>query len=154
MIKIFLAAIILIFTGCGSSQKEATPKQKSSVVKIDKKSTLKKKKAIKNTQPKWINNPNIDGQTGAVGIVKLMKNKKKQKYIAKKLAIASLQEQKRVEVDTKVTTSQRVLNNSKSTSYTAQETHQTSNHYKTYDIIQKDDYSDGENYYIWMVVKK
>lgn len=95
--------------------------------------------------PKWINNPDLDGYIGSVGIVKEMKNKKKRNYIAKKLAIASLQERKRVLMESSV---------EKKDSELVSTIKQSSSHFNDYEIIQKDDYSDGENYYVWVVIKK
>ena len=135
---LFLACGIL-FSGCGSLDVE--PK----VEKVKSKNIEPKVIVQDSNIPKWINNPDIDGYIGAVGIVKKMKNKKKQKYIAKKLAIASLQEQKRVMFESKIT---------KRDSELIQEIKQTSSHYNSYDIIQKAEFSDEENYYVWMVIKK
>lgn len=95
--------------------------------------------------PKWINNPDMGGNIGSVGIVKEMKNKRKRNYIAKKLAIASLQERKRVMMESSVEkTDSELVSNIK----------QTSSHFNDYEIIQKAEYSDGENYYVWVVIKK
>ena len=136
---ILLVVIAVSFVGCGSSSKSVAVK----------KVQTKKVAKPKNTKPKWIENPDLDGNIGAVGIVKLMENKKKQLYIAKKLATASLQERKRVEID-----SQMKLSSGKNGDESSSVIKQTSSHYNAYDIIQKGEFSDKENYYIWMVVKK
>ena len=129
-----LLACGIIFSGCGSSKPEVT-----------KKVEVKEQKIQDSKIPKWINNPDIDGYVGAVGIVKKMKNKKKQKYIAKKLAVASLQERKRVMFESKI---------NKRDSKLVQEIKQTSSHYNSDNIIVKDEYSDDESYYVWMVIQQ
>jgi hypothetical protein len=149
MKKIVLLGIVFAFVGCTNSQTALTPAPKSVVKKAVQKQVIQKK-----TYPQWIDNPNIDGEDGVVGIVKLMKNKKKQEYIAKKLAIASYQEQKRINIDTTTKTNQSVSGNSYATSSSSQITRQTSNHFKTNTMVKKAEFSDKENYYIWMVVKK
>ena len=95
--------------------------------------------------PKWINNPDQGGNFGAVGIVKEMKNKKKRDYIAKKLAIASLQERKRVLMESSV---------EKRDSELVSSIKQSSSHFNDYELVKKAEYSDGENYYVWVVIKK
>jgi len=95
--------------------------------------------------PKWVNNPDMGNNFGSVGIVKEMKNKRKQNYIAKKLAIASLQERKRVLMESKIETKDsELVSNIK----------QSSSHFNDFEIVQKADFSDGENYYVWVVIKK
>lgn len=95
--------------------------------------------------PKWINNPDMDDNFGSIGIVKDMKNKRKRNYIAKKLAVASLQERKRVMMESSV---------EKKDSELVSSIKQSSSHFNDYDVEQKADYSDGENYYVWVVIKK
>lgn len=101
--------------------------------------------ALSSEPPKWINNPDMDNNFGAVGIVKEMKNKRKRNYIAKKLAIASLQERKRVLMESKV---------EQTDSDTIATIKQSSSHFNDFEVVQKAEYSDGENYYVWVVVKK
>ena len=146
--KFLILVPVLMFLGCQSSNKIVKPQQIAQNIVIESDVEVKK-----DTKPKWINNPNIDGELGAVGIVKLMKNKKKQIYIAKKLAIAALQERKRVEVQSSVSIKQTVVNNHNA-SVTNYKTTQKSSHFKTDKIVKKAEYSDSENYYIWMVVQK
>jgi len=147
MIQIFLMITVLLFTACGTA--EVKPK----VVKEDK---IPKVEVLKkDPRPLWIDNPNMDAYTGEVGIVKLMKNKKKQKYIAKKIAIAALQNQKRVEIKSEVNIKESYDSaTGKTISGATHEIHQASNHFKTQDLIVKDEYSNDEYYYIWVVVKK
>ncbi len=145
-------AIALFFSGCVSAQPE--PK----AIKIEPKIMIAKPKAqvkeeVISKRPKWIDNPDMDNNTGAVGIVELMDNKKKQRYIAKKLAIASLQERKRVMIKSSIS-HQESISSDKHSSETRNRIKQTSSHYNAYDIIFKDEYSSDTSYYVWMVIKK
>ena len=144
MKKIILAVVSLAFIGCNKAQ--PTPKEKPQV--------KQEKQIAKKTYPQWIDNPNIDGYDGVVGVVKLMKNKKKQEYIATKLAIALYQEQKRVSVNTEVKTKEIVVAGHLAKSTSSQTTTQTSSHFQAEELVKKAEYSDKDNYYIWMVVKK
>jgi hypothetical protein len=139
---------IIFFIGCGSTAQ----------VKVDKKVKVQKKVVekviIKKNHPDWVDNPNIGGEDGVVGIVKLMKNKKKQEYIATRLAIALYQEQKRVTVNTTVKTNEVVAGGKIAKSTSSQITRQTSSHFQTNKLIKKAEFSDKDNYYIWMVVSK
>ena len=145
---VILSLSVMMLVGCNSSNKVEVPKKVDTIKKVV------KKKVVKKSYPDWVDNPNIEGQEGAVGIVKLMKNKKKQEYIAKRLAIALYQEQKRVQVDTTVTTDEEVVGGSVVKSKSSQITHQTSNHFQTQTFVKRAEFSDKDNYYIWMVVKK
>ncbi|MCW8838145.1 MAG: hypothetical protein OQK11_05550 [Thiovulaceae bacterium] len=95
--------------------------------------------------PEWINNPDMGGNVGSVGIVKVMKNKRKQNYIAKKLDVASLQERKRVMMESSI---------EKKDSELISSIKQSSSHFNDYEVVQKAEYSDGENYYVWVVIKR
>lgn len=141
-------AVGIIFSGCGSQKVEAPKKQ------VVKKAKVKQENIVVSKTPKWIANPDIDGNLGAVGVVKLMKNKKKQKYIAKKLATAELQERKRVMMSSTVDKTDKVKNNGALNSELTQTIKQTSSHFNSDVIIQKAEYSDDESYYVWMVVKQ
>ncbi|SFV75283.1 hypothetical protein MNB_SM-3-11 [hydrothermal vent metagenome] len=140
---IIVFAVAFFIAGCHQQQ-----------IKTESKKVKKENSQQQIQYPKWIDNPNMDGERGAVGIVKLMKNKKKQEYLAKKLAIASYQEQKRVIVDSTINTSETVKNNNDVTTTSSMLTRQTASHFKTEKMVKKADFSDKENYYIWMVVKK
>ena len=149
MKKVYLlfVAVTVVFTGCGSQKVQAPKKQEVKLAQPTKASIT-----VSST-PKWIANPDADGYTGAVGVVKLMKNKKKQKYIAKKLATAELQERKRVMMSSTVDKTD-VVSNDKAKSELTQTIKQTSSHFNSDVIIQKAEYSDDESYYVWMVVKQ
>ena len=95
--------------------------------------------------PAWVNNPDLEGNIGSVGIVKEMKNKRKQHYIAKKLAIASLQERKRVIMESSVEKNDKEF---------ISKIKQSSSHFNNYEVVEKAKYSDGENYYVWVVIKR
>ncbi len=148
---ITLAATLLL-SACGTQTPQNPKKQEAQKTKA---TTVKKasKSIQQSTMPKWIANPDTDGHTGAVGVVKLMKNKKKQNYIAKKLAIAELQERKRVMMSSKVDTKEVVKNGKVVNSELTQTTKQTSSHFNSDVIVQKAEYSDGKNYYVWMVIE-
>ncbi len=149
-IYIISFAITLFFSACGSSQPE--PKVTKPEPKIVKAKPKMKEEIINSsTLPKWIDNPDMDSNVGAVGIVELMKNKKKQRYIAEKLATASLQERKRVMIESSISNQE---GNTKESTKSLSTIKQTSSHYNAYDIIVKDEYSSDTNYYIWMVIKK
>jgi len=144
MKNIILVVTTLAFIGCNQAQ--PTPKEKPQ--------EIKKVQVVKKTYPSWIDNPNINGEDGVVGVIKLMKNKKKQEYIATRLAIALYQEQKRVSVNTTVKTGEVVAAGNVVKSTSSQTTTQTSSHFQVEQLVKKAEYSDKENYYVWMVVKK
>lgn len=148
MKKVYLLFVVaaVIFTGCGAPKASAPKKQ------VEKKA--KKENIAVSKTPKWIANPDFGGNLGAVGVVKLMKNKKKQNYIAKKLATAELQERKRVMMSSTVDKTDEVKNNGALKSELTQTIKQTSSHFNSDVIIQKAEYSDDESYYVWMVVKQ
>lgn len=136
-----LFVISFLLNGCGSP--------KPSIELTAKSNTTVKKEDTKPKVPLWISTPDMNGYIGGVGVVKKMKNKKKQNYIARKIALANLQERKRVltESDTVVTqgTDQKVqVKNS---------IKQTSSHFNDYETMQKAEYEDSEFYYVWMVIK-
>ncbi len=144
-------ALGIVLSGCGSQTPKTPKKQQVQKTKITK--TTKVTTPTQSKMPKWIANPDIGGHIGAVGVVKLMKNKKKQNYIAKKLAIAELQERKRVMMSSKVDTKEMVKNGKVVESELTQTTKQTSSHFNADKITQKAEYSDDESYYVWMVVE-
>ena len=150
MKKVYLlfVAVAVVFTGCGSQKVQAPKKQEVKKAQPTKASTTV------SSIPKWIANPDADGYIGAVGVVKLMKNKKKQNYIAKKLATAELQERKRVMMSSTVDKTDKVKNNGALKSELTQTIKQTSSHFNSDVIIQKAEYSDDKSYYVWMVVKQ
>jgi len=137
-------AIGVVFSGCASQKVKPAVDEKVSKAKIA---------PVKSKVPSWVANPDANGYTGAVGVVKLMKNKKKQNYIAKKLAIAELQERKRVMMSSDID-KKSVVTNDKEVAELTQTIKQTSSHYNSDIIIQKAEYTDDENYYVWMVVEQ
>lgn len=141
---IFLSIIgvAILLSGCQSQK--VTPKKKEVI------NTTNKLQSNMSKQPLWINNPDMDGYIGAVGIVKKMSNKKKEKYIAKKIAISKLQEKKRVLLESKIVM-KKSANSTTMSSSSNQEITQKSSHYKSDTIVFKDEYSDKDNYYVWMV---
>ena len=141
-VYLLLVVVAVVITGCGAPKAQAP-----------KKATSKKENTIVSKTPKWIANPDTDGYTCAVGVFKIMKNKKKQNYIAKKLATAELQERKRVMMITNVDKTD-VVSKDKAKSELTQTIKQTSSHFNSDVIIQKAEYSDDENYYVWMVLKQ
>jgi hypothetical protein len=145
-ILIVLFTIFALF-GCQEEPKPK-PNQKNKIVNKEKISTKKTKKTQK-VLPKWIDNPDLDGNIGAVGIVKVIQNKKKQKYIARKLAIASLMERKNVSVSNEYTSTTR-----KNKKDSTEKIEEKSDGFMVDEFIVKDEYTDGKNYYIWVVIKK
>jgi len=145
--RFFLLLVGSIFLGCGGTT--ATPtkavQQKTKHLPEKRKNTKNCKKVL----PKWIKNPDFNKNIGAVGVVKLNKNKKKQKYIAKRLAVAQLMERKSVQVES---------------SYSSKQTNKQTKHTQTIqehsdgtvvdEFEVKGEYSDAKNYYIWVVIKK
>jgi len=148
---VLFLAIGVVFSGCGSQDVKPAIDKKVSKAKIA--PVKNQKQESTSTTPKWIANPDADGYTGSVGVVKLMKNKKKQNYIAKKLAIAELQERKRVMMSSDID-KKSVVTNDKEVAELTQTIKQTSSHYNSDVIIQKAEYVDDENYYVWMVVEQ
>ena len=144
---IVLLAISTFFTGCGSPAPEVKKQ-------VEKQTPVKKYTQKTSSIPAWVHNPDMDGYTGSVGIVKLMKNKKKQNYIAKKLAVAELQERKRVMISSSVNNKKKVKNGKIVESESTHTLKQTSSHFNSDVIVQKAEYSDDESYYVWMVVKQ
>lgn len=136
MIKVLFASILaLLLSACHSQEPKPTKTQPQTT--------------LKNTKPKWINNPNIDGYQGAVGVVKLMKNKKKQEYIAKQMAISELMNQKSVTIKSNFT-----ADTSSDANKAKSVIEESTQGIRVEDIVKKADYSDGKNYYIWMVIKR
>lgn len=142
----FLPIFLSIFFASCASPAPKTPQKQQKIVLKEK--VAKVKKHI-TTKPQWISNPDLDGNIGAVGIVRLMHNKKKQNYIAKKLAIAELQLRKNVTIESKVENTMNNTNTSSNATIT-----ETSETIKYYDIIQRNEFSDDKNYYVWMVLKR
>jgi len=145
---VIFVVVGMMLSGCGSQEVQA-PKKAKVIKKEVKKQTLPASKT-----PAWIANPDLNGNLGAVGVVKLMKNKKKQRYIAKKLAVGELQERKRVMMSSSVDTKEVVKNGKVVESDLTHTIKQTSSHINSDIIIKKAEYSDGENYYVWMVVQQ
>lgn len=140
-----------MLSGCGSSDVKPAKKEQVKVFKEE----VKKLSVVQDSLvPKWVANPDTGGNIGAVGVVKLMKNKKKQEYIAKKLAIAELQERKRVMMSSSVDNKELVKNGTVIESDLIQTTKQTSSHFNSDVIVKKAEYSDDESYYVWMVIEK
>jgi len=143
--KILLIAVVgLLFLGC---QTQPHPKTTPTSTKAHK--TSKVQKNTKKVLPKWINNPDFGGNVGAVGVVKLNKNKKKQKYIAKRLAIAQLMERKSVQVSSEYTS-----NDGGKVAHHTQRVEEQTDGMVVDEFEVKDEYSDGKNYYLWVVIKK
>jgi len=144
----FIVTIALFLSACNNSE--------PIVKKIKEKQTsIKAVKVLKNNsnRPLWISNPDLDGNIGSVGVVSKMSNKKKQKYIAKKIAIADLQERKRVLISSKVNEKTKIKNGEKSLEMSS-EIEQTSSQFNADKIIQKGEFSGKNNYYVWMVIQK
>jgi len=137
--NIFISFVVLVFvSGCGASK--TPPAQKA---------------VVKNTIPAWIDNPDFDGNIGAVGTVlkSKVKNPKKRAYIGKRLAIAALQERKNAFVDSSLKTSQE-FKNGKVKKHLTQKIKITSSSFATNNMIVKATYEDSENLYVWVVIGK
>ena len=132
-------SILLLMSGCGGAK---APQQ----VKQDK---------VKSSVPAWINNADLDGNVGAVGIVlkAKIKNPKKRLYIAKKLGIAALQERKSAFVSSSLDRSTKVVNG-KVKKELNQKINISSSSFATENIVVKDTYVDDKNLYVWGIVGK
>jgi len=156
--KIVLGGIVLplFMVGCSSNSKQLQTSK--SVTKVSKKQqkidTSKNKLAKSSTLPKWVDNPDLDGNVGVVAIVKKgNKSKKKIIYIAKMKAQASLQARKSTMVDSKTIIKKQRRGNSYKRDV-QKEVKLTSNSFATDNLTIKDTYEDKNNFYLWMVIKK
>jgi len=155
-----LSVVFISMDGCMNqlsnvSNEQVSTNNKELVSSVDKKSNAEKQEVLLQKSdskkfPDWILNPDFNNNIGAVGSVNknIVKDRNKQKYMAKKFAISNLQKRKSTMVDSEIET-KRGVNKSSSKTLNI-----TTSHFIVDNIMVKDEFEDDNNYYVWVVIRQ